>query len=283
MMLNLLDYAKIEMLGKMEVVMTKKAIFFDIDHTLWDENSVIPESTVEAIHRLQACGHVVFINSGRCRSFIRRENLLSIGFDGIISGCGTMVEYNGEVILYHTIDNEIVAHSLDVIRRYCFKPILEGRYNLYMDEDEFTDEKYANRLRAEMGEDLIPIDKNWMKWEISKFSCDTRDCDRASCFRDLSGYYHYMIHNESVAEFVPLGFDKATGMKFVCERLGIDMKDTVAFGDSANDRAMIESAGCGVVMGNGSDEMKKIADFVARPLNDDGILHACEDLGLYGD
>ena len=92
-----------------------------------------------------------------------------------------------------------------------------------------------------------------------------------------------MIHNDSVAEFVPLGFDKATGMQVVCDRLGLEMKDTVAFGDSANDRAMIEAAGCGVVMGNGSEEMKKIADFIALPLIEDGIFHACEELGLYGE
>lgn len=263
--------------------MTRKAIFFDIDNTLWDTESVIPQSTVDAIHKLQAVGHKVFVNSGRCRSFIRRKNLLSIGFDGIVSGCGTMVEFGDDVILYHVIDNEIVAHTLEVIRRYCFKPVLEGRYNLYLDEDEFTDTGYAKRLRGELGDDLIGIDENWMKWEIQKLSCDTRNCDRASCFRDLSMYYHYMIHNESVAEFVPLGFDKATGMQVVCDRLGLEMKDTVAFGDSANDRAMIEAAGCGVVMGNGSEEMKKIADFIALPLIEDGIFHACEELGLYGE
>ncbi|MBO6214559.1 MAG: HAD hydrolase family protein, partial [Lachnospiraceae bacterium] len=158
--------------------MTKRAVFFDIDNTLWDEHNYIPPSAAEAIRKLRECGHVVFINSGRCRSFIRRENLLSIGFDGIVSGCGTMVEYEGEVKLYHRLDNELVALTLEVIRRYGFKPVLEGRYNLYMDEDEFTDKRYGQKLRSELGEDLLGITEETGRWEISKLSCDTRNGDR---------------------------------------------------------------------------------------------------------
>lgn len=36
------------------------AIFFDIDGTLWDRENQIPESTKEAIGRLQENGHLSF-------------------------------------------------------------------------------------------------------------------------------------------------------------------------------------------------------------------------------
>ena len=90
----------------------------------------------------------------------------------------------------------------------------------------------------------------------------------------------YGFHNEFVAEFVPKGFNKGTGMRKVCEMLGIDIADTFAFGDSVNDREMILTAGTGVVMGNGAPAMKEIADYVTLPMMEGGIHHACREFGL---
>ena len=68
--------------------MGRKLLFFDIDGTLWDFHNVIPVSTVRAVHQARANGHLAFINSGRSRAFINSQELLGIGFDGIVSGCG---------------------------------------------------------------------------------------------------------------------------------------------------------------------------------------------------
>ena len=48
----------------------KKAIFFDIDGTLWDDKQQIPDSTVEALRMLKENGHYLFLCSGRTRIFI---------------------------------------------------------------------------------------------------------------------------------------------------------------------------------------------------------------------
>ena len=75
------------------------AIFFDIDGTLWDRDNNIPQSTKEAIHQLQENGHQTFLCSGRTRVFINSEELLGMGFDGIVCGCGTFIEYKGKEML----------------------------------------------------------------------------------------------------------------------------------------------------------------------------------------
>ena len=90
------------------------AIFFDIDGTLWDRENNIPQSTKEAIHQLQENGHQTFLCSGRTRVFINSEELLGMGFDGIVCGCGTFIEYKGKEMLYKEIDRELLKKAVQI-------------------------------------------------------------------------------------------------------------------------------------------------------------------------
>ena len=40
--------------------------------------------------------------------FINSEELLGMGFDGIVCGCGTFIEYKGKEMLYKEIDRELL-------------------------------------------------------------------------------------------------------------------------------------------------------------------------------
>lgn len=55
---------------------------------------------------------------------------------------------------------------------------------------------------------------------------------------------------------------KGTALKWLCEHLGIDVADAVAFGDASNDAPMLRAAGTGVAMLNGTAEAKAAADEV---------------------
>lgn len=72
-------------------------------------------------------------------------------------------------------------------------------------------------------------------------------------------------------ELNPKGVSKASGLKEVCRRLGIDMSEVVAVGDSLNDLAMIREAGLGVAMGNAQEEVKKAADWTTVTNEEDGV------------
>lgn len=260
--------------------MRKKAVFLDIDGTIWDNENRIPESTVKAIHEMQENGHAVFINSGRSRSFIREQKLLDIGFDGIVSGCGTMVEYHGEEIFYYQIPKEQAIYTVETVRKYGLRPILEGKHYLYFDDEDFHHEPYGQKVKDEMGEELLTIKDHWGDWEISKLSCATDDADMEGCMKELGDLYDFMIHSSTVCEMVPKGFNKGTGIEKVCELLGVDIHDSYAFGDSINDTEMMEAAGHAIVMGNGTDDLKAMADYVTKALHEDGIHHGCRKMGL---
>lgn len=66
----------------------------------------------------------------------------------------------------------------------------------------------------------------------------------------------------------------------MCEHLKIPVKDSIAFGDSMNDKEMLETAGYSVCMENGSDTLKKLADEICPDVEQDGLYHSFFKLDL---
>ena len=74
------------------------------------------------------------------------------------------------------------------------------------------------------------------------------------------------------------GIDKGKTLRLLCEHLNIPIEESVAFGDAANDLAMLKAAGCAVVPANGTDEAKALADLNCESCDDDGVRKALERL-----
>jgi hydroxymethylpyrimidine pyrophosphatase-like HAD family hydrolase len=66
----------------------------------------------------------------------------------------------------------------------------------------------------------------------------------------------------------------------VLEFFNLDKSEAIAFGDGANDIDMLELAGLGIAMGNGNDQLKKVADFVTKKSSEDGIEFALKKFGI---
>lgn len=74
-------------------------------------------------------------------------------------------------------------------------------------------------------------------------------------------------------EFLSKSCNKGEGLRKLAEYLNIKQEEIIACGDAENDHHMIEYAGLGVAMGNGTEETKKIANYITKSNNEDGIAH----------
>lgn len=78
--------------------MKQKLIFLDIDGTLLPPGEMlIPQSTVEALHKAHANGHKLFLCTGR--NLRMTQPLLDYGFDGAVCSAGGYVFCGDKVLV----------------------------------------------------------------------------------------------------------------------------------------------------------------------------------------
>ncbi len=256
--------------------MGRKAIFFDIDGTLMDETSQIPDSACRAIREMKAAGHAVLICSGRSKGYIFHEGLLSLGFDGIVSGAGAMVEVNGQTLFARLATQASLLRAVETGRAYGYASLLEGNHCLYLDRDAFLPSPYIDKLFRELGERARPLAETVGQWrDVPKLSMiavgEPHPEQVATALRDEWGV---IVHIPEVLELVPRGIDKGTGLLMALRALGIPKEDSVVFGDGANDEAMFREAGVSIAMGNGAPSLRSRADYVTSGLWEDGVWRA---------
>ena len=261
----------------------KKAVFFDVDGTLFLQGNPVPESTVAAIHKLRENGHLAFVCSGRSRIMIPEKEILSVGFDGVIAACGMYASFGERVLFDEEMTEEQLTDILPVLKDTDTMYILEGTEYIYYDEQTIhyaIDDWYVRSIKEMVPERFRVVPENIREIHANKISIQVPRERMEEVTERAKRHYSLLLHEENIAESGPHGYTKAGGIKRVCEILGVDRKDTIAVGDSINDVEMLRYAGVGIVMGNGTQVAKDNADYITTDIYEDGIWNAMEHFGL---
>jgi len=252
-----------------------KVAFFDIDGTLWDNKFMIPDSTKVAIRQFRKNGNMAFICSGRARGNIIAKELYDIGFDGVVAACGNHVELNGEVLYEKLLSDEQVKKCIDVSCRYGMPIVLEGPKTHWISEKGFENDPYIDYLYEMLGDNSKTLKGYEEGMRVNKFSADVwKGTDYDGIKNELKEFMDFIEHEGVVVEFIPKGTSKASGIKRLCQYLKVDIDDTYAFGDSINDKDMLEFVGHGICMGNGTEAARSVAEYITTDINDNGIYNA---------
>lgn len=268
--------------GKERKSVRKKAVFFDVDGTLYVQGKPPVLSAARAIRGIRENGHLAFVCSGRSRIMIPQTPILDMGFDGVVASCGTYGEKDGRELFRYSLDKEQLEKLTGVLRAHRAMYILEGTEYIYYDEETAAgaeDDWYLQYVKRTIPDQFLPIQKA-KQVDACKASVHIREGNPQEVYESLRDSFDVLEHVFGVAEFVPKGFSKAKGIELMCEKLQIDRADTIAVGDSINDVDMLKYAGIGVCMGNGTEPAKACADYITTDIFDDGIYHAMEHCGL---
>lgn len=278
--------------------MERKLIFLDIDGTLIAALSKPSRLAQEAVQLAQANGHGVCLCTGRNLPSISGD-ILDMKFDGIVASAGGYVEADGNVLFDSLMPEELVQECLDVFHKNNVFCTLEARDGCY------TDPQMEELLKAvspdPRNSELIRIQKEFESglhrlryadyprqgaYKISFTSADMESIRKAEA--SLSDRFDFVVHpflNSGACfngEIIRKGTDKGYGMKVICQHFGMELKDTIAFGDSMNDYSMLRCAGTGVAMGNACDELKDICDCVCEDVAHDGVYWQLRRMGVFG-
>lgn len=273
----------------------KKLIFLDVDGTLTEPGcNVPPQSALTAVHRAQEKGNLVFLCTGRSLEMV--QPLLKYGFDGVICSSGGYIEYRGQVIYDSPLTQEQKDFAMEVLKENGVYRTVECRIGSYVDEGfkEFLKrhaEEIGNsemlrwREQVEKALNIRPMAEyqGQPAYKLVFFS-ETRE-QLEEPRRLLEKDFNFCVQDANVygyfnGELISRSFDKGQAVKRVCAYLKVPVEDTVGFGDSMNDWEMMEVAGLGICMDNGSQQLKALADDVCPAVTEDGLYRAFEKYDL---
>lgn len=266
-----------------------KLIFFDIDGTLIDHTGKASESTVQAIIKARENGHLCLVNTGRTACLVTNWLPEVAPFDGYLCGCGTNIIFRGQELLHHTFTVEEGKRIIAALEKYKIDAILEGADNDFHNDIE--------KMHTEIFRNYIIKHSPGKGWESYREAPGR--FDKFYCYCDIPGNVIKMVEEnadlldlidreQGFYEIVPKGFSKASCMDFLIDYLNdrgvgegrVTLEDTAAIGDSNNDLPMLTHAHTAIAMGESSQAVLEIADFVTTDVAADGIYRALDKLGV---
>lgn len=262
----------------------KKLIAIDLDGTTLNGASAISDKTAAVLNKATQAGHLVTIATGRpyrmSQQFYQQLQLKTpmINFNGaLVHLPGKKWSGESETLIDRTIVFDILAQKqalkLDFIAA-------ENRETFFIDDLQYFDPKF---FAGQATEKNLLSPKNLL---ANPTSLLLRTQTEAAAQVSSSLIQQFGSHIEvntwggphAILEIVAKGIQKAHGLQHVAQYLAIDKKDIIAFGDEHNDVDMLEYAGWGVAMKNGTDQLKAVANDITIGTNDeDGLADYLQD------
>ena len=198
-----------------------------------------------------------------------------------------------------SLSPELIEHTCQILKEMDAVYLLEGFDRIYVSEK-------AQRIL--LGKEVLPNDNpelvRWKKYfrqkpnlyPIEEWTPDGEKVPKITFMlfqkeqvekvkEIMSEHFHVVFFPAAYddlwnGELISRTADKGTAIQKAAELLHIGIEDTIAFGDSMNDYEMIEKAGCGVVMANGDEYLKTIADRICESVQEDGVVRELERMHL---
>ena len=258
--------------------MNYKMIILDLDDTLLLNNGKISEGNKKALKLAQEKGVKVVLASGRPTFAIKNiaDELELNKYGGyIISYNGSrVVDYKTNSILYEVdLTKSQVEELYKLALKYeSFIHTYDGDEILACHDNPYTYiESEITGMKIKMCEDFISsLPEKCVKVIMLQAPNHLKEVEEM-LKPQIEGKMTMTITKPFFLEFMNKETDKSKSILRLCEKININIENTIAIGDSYNDISMVKIAGIGVAMGNGIEEIKNIADYITDTNENDGV------------
>ncbi|MBR3542908.1 MAG: HAD family phosphatase [Treponema sp.] len=267
-----------------------KLVALDLDDSLLNNELLISDRTVAAVQKAAEQNIYVVICSGRSPSailpFVRRLDLAGKeqGRYAVASNGSVVVDLHKREEIYSAkVDGDVLAQAKKAADKVGLPCQVYSSSMVYASVDnEYT--RMDSKLTGVPSE-VVPDFENFVKSGFAKMMVPGDPKILVGLQKELAARFEgravVLISKPYFLEILPANCGKGEALEFLCGRLGINMKDVMAFGDSMNDESMIVKCGLSVAMSNGLDKIKDEAAFMTRLTNDqDGIADFVEQFVL---
>lgn len=278
-----------------------KIIFLDVDGTLINYETYLPESAEKAVNQAIENGHKVYLCTGCSKAEIMQRDFRSMKYNGMIGANGGYVESDGKVVMHQSLTVEETKQIVDWCNERHLGFYLEANSGMYVN-DYFLEQgpeafvKYVEG-KGKTLEDPEAFKKDFMKQYIH---APTEELYRSDVNKVSFVLSSYQDHLDSIKEFPelicntwggrdemalfgdmsPKGITKRHAIEVLLDYLHETKEDTISFGDAKIDLSMFECCSYNVAMGNGGKEIKEAADYVTDEVDQDGLYKAFKHLHL---
>ncbi|WP_373741510.1 Cof-type HAD-IIB family hydrolase [Neisseria sp.] len=258
-----------------------KIIFFDIDDTLYRKyTDTLRPSVTEAVNALKSKGILTAIATGRPYVAMPakvRALAEEAGIDLLLTINGQFIRHNGSVLKTFPLRRENIAALCADLDGLGIAHAFVSNDNIAVSEPLPEVEKAMRHILPQH-----PVDKDFFRsndvFQILGFYGKEYDA-RVDALAAKYGFRTVRWHETGV-DILDIEGSKARGIRTAAAALGIDIADTMAFGDGLNDIEMMKAVGFGVCMGNGHPDTQAAADYVCPTVEEDGVYNGLKALGI---
>lgn len=264
-----------------------KLVICDVDWTLlWRDHRYLSDYTKNVLEKMHEKGVYFGIGSGRPISEVFStfdEWNLRFKCDMIIGLNGVQIwdENNQKLVENYKLKKEWIKEIVEMMMPLDVNPYMYYHNNEFiaMKKDEIMERTAIRNGRK------LHIAKNiddFASEDNAKIMIRVKE-EQMARFEDFikehpSTFYKEFKTQDTLMEFTDKRVSKGVALKDYCQIKNISLASVVAFGDTTNDNTMLQNAGFGVCLLNGSDDTKEIADAVTDySVQEDGVAHYLED------
>nr|WP_319401626.1 HAD family hydrolase [uncultured Carboxylicivirga sp.] len=251
----------------------------DMDGTLLNSKKELPVGFKDMYNRLRSEGIYFVVASGR-QFYTLEEEFTHFNHDMcFIAENGGFIKWNDQVRLLKPMKTSNVEKLIKYIRTIeGANIVLCGKDGAYVESnsEKFLREAKMYYHRCTIVDDLLKVEDDVLKLAVNDFTnLESTTLEAVQCFSDE---FHISTSSAIWLDIMPKGVNKGEAIKFLQQQLGVSEEETMVFGDYLNDYEMFEQAAYSYAMGNAHDDIKKIARFVTKTNDENGVMIVLEEL-----